>query len=333
MREFMIRMQHTSRSTVVGVCRVMLGLLFLSSGVMKFAVPALRNAFSGQLTAAGLPLHAFNMWFVPLAEVVIGGMLLLGLFARLASLMGIGMMAVAIYVHLVVHDPALFPLQPQAPIIPAAAILLCLYVVWAGSGSFSMDLRQDSGRTLLSLTWLLIASGLVVSCQSGDLDLETLLARHGESEPPEASSPEGAAKLRRGAIGHLHGLHELQGLGQPLELLDRFEIDGVLYYPVKLTFDDGHAKHYYIDPESFLVTRQRNVHALHPDLDPTEIWTEGRNSDFRTVGGDIVRSFFSSEWNLDTGERAQSTELKRVDVKPVLDPAIFEMPVPEVAGG
>jgi hypothetical protein len=123
----------------------------------------------------------------------------------------------------------------------------------------------------------------------------------------------------------------MQGLGHRLELLDRFEIDGVLYYPVKVTFDDGHDKHYYIDPESFLVTRQRNIHALHPDLDSTEIRTESRNSDFRTVGG-IVRSFFSTEWNLDTGERLQSTELKRVDVNPVLDPSIFEMPVPEATG-
>ncbi len=112
---------------------------------MKFVVPSLRNAFSGQLTEAGLPFHSVNMWLVPLVEVVLGGMLIVGLFGRVASLVAIVMMMVATYVHLVVHNPDLFPLQPETPIIPLAAILLCLYVLWAGSGRWSIDLaRQES---------------------------------------------------------------------------------------------------------------------------------------------------------------------------------------------
>ena len=139
------RIRHTNRSSVVGLCRGLMGLLFLSTGVMKLAVPSLRNAFSGQLTEAGLPFHTVNMWLVPLAEIVLGGMLIIGLFGRVASLVAIVMMVVATYVHLVVHDPELFPLQPEAPIIPLATILLCLYVLWVGSGSWSIDLlRQES---------------------------------------------------------------------------------------------------------------------------------------------------------------------------------------------
>ncbi len=115
---------------------------------MKFAVPSLRNAFSGQLTEAGLPFHSVNMWLVPLVEVVLGGMLIVGLFGRVASLVAIVMMIVATYVHLVVHNPELFPLQPEAPIIPLVTILLCSYVLWAGSGSWSIDLRrQESDAT------------------------------------------------------------------------------------------------------------------------------------------------------------------------------------------
>ncbi len=137
------RIRHTSSSSAVGLCRTFLGLLFLSTGVMKFAVPSLRNAFSGQLTEAALPFHSVHMWLVPLVEVVLGGMLIVGLFGRLASLVAIVMMIVASYVHLVVHNPELFPLQPEAPIIPLATILLCSYVLWAGSGSWSVDLRQQ----------------------------------------------------------------------------------------------------------------------------------------------------------------------------------------------
>jgi uncharacterized membrane protein YphA (DoxX/SURF4 family) len=136
------RIRRTNRSNAAGICRALLGMLFLSTGVMKFAVPNLREAFSGQLTAAGLPLHDVNMWLVPLVEIGLGGMLLVGFFGRVASLVAIGVMAVATYTHLVVHDPELFPLQPEAPIIPLVAILLCGYVLWAGSGSWSIDLRQ-----------------------------------------------------------------------------------------------------------------------------------------------------------------------------------------------
>ncbi len=108
---------------------------------MKFAVPELRSAFSGQLTAAGIPFHSLNMWVVPAAEIGIGVLFILGFLSRLASLFAIGTMVVASYVHLVVDDPALFPLQPDQPIIPAITIALCLYLIGIGSGSWSLDLR------------------------------------------------------------------------------------------------------------------------------------------------------------------------------------------------
>ena len=138
----LIRIRRTSDSKVAGSCRVFLGLLFLSTGVMKFAVPSLRAAFSGQLTEAALPFHALNMWLVPLVEVMVGAMFLIGFFGRVASVVAIPMMAVATYVHVVVHDPNLFPLQPEAPIIPLVTIAICLYVLWAGSGLWSSDLRS-----------------------------------------------------------------------------------------------------------------------------------------------------------------------------------------------
>ena len=124
-----------------------LGYCSCQPGVMKFAVPSLRNAFSGQLTEAGLPFYSVNMWLVPLVEVVLGGMLIVGLFGRVASLVAIVVMIVATYVHLVVHNPELFPLQVEAPIIPLATIILCLYVLWAGSGSWSIDLRRQEADT------------------------------------------------------------------------------------------------------------------------------------------------------------------------------------------
>jgi hypothetical protein len=64
----------------------------------------------------------------------------------LASLVVIGIMLVATYVHLVVDDPSLFPLQPSEPIIPIIVIAMASYVLWKGGGSWSRDLKARGGR-------------------------------------------------------------------------------------------------------------------------------------------------------------------------------------------
>lgn len=142
---FLERLRATQPGTPIAIVRVLLGVLFLMTGLMKLFAPELRAAFSGQLTAAAIPAHSLNMWLVPLAEVLMGSALVAGFLSRLASLMGIGMMMVATYVHLVVDDPDLFPLQPEAPIIPLIALVLCAWVLWAGGGSWSADLYSRSG--------------------------------------------------------------------------------------------------------------------------------------------------------------------------------------------
>ena len=49
--------------------------------------------------------------------------------ARAGALAVISMMTGATYVHLVVDDPDLFPLQPKRPIVPLGVIGLALSVV------------------------------------------------------------------------------------------------------------------------------------------------------------------------------------------------------------
>ena len=58
-----------------------------------------------------------------------------------AALVVFGMMLVAIYVHLVVDDHSLFPLQPSEPIIPLIVIAMGAYILWRGAGALSSDLR------------------------------------------------------------------------------------------------------------------------------------------------------------------------------------------------
>ena len=146
----------------------------------------------------------------------------------------------------------------------------------------------------------------------------------GQAAPVEAS-PEGTGALRRGAMKNLYGLHELPGLGHRLDLLDPVEIDGVAHHPVRVAWKDGFESVVYLDADTLLITRERSESALHPDADPTRTRRESRHSDFREVGG-LRWPFRSGEWDLDTGDRLQRTEIERLIVNPDLDPAIFEWP-------
>ncbi len=141
-------LRDTGPDRVVASARVFLGILFLMTGLMKLFIPMLADAFIGQLAAANLPLQELSRWLVPVIEVAVGATLLRGFHARLSALIVLGLMTVATYVHLIVEDPALFPLQPTAPIIPGAVILLAVFVLARGGGSGSMDLKSMETGTL-----------------------------------------------------------------------------------------------------------------------------------------------------------------------------------------
>jgi uncharacterized membrane protein YphA (DoxX/SURF4 family) len=136
--------RRTTDDKTLGVLRILLGGLFVMTGLMKIFVPMLGEAFSGQLIAANIPFYAFNVRVIPVAEVIVGLLLILGLFSRVGGLIAINMMLVATYVHLVVDNPTLFPLQPEEPIIPLISIAVAAYVLWRGGGAWSLDLKASN---------------------------------------------------------------------------------------------------------------------------------------------------------------------------------------------
>ena len=133
--------RRTSNNKLAGSIRIFLAVLFVMTGAMKLFVPMLAEAWSGQLLAAGLPLYEISRWSVPFVEIGVGAVLAVGAFARLAVLVVMGIMVVATYVHLVVDDPSLFPMQPTEPIIPMVVLVLSVYVLWKGAGAWSRDLK------------------------------------------------------------------------------------------------------------------------------------------------------------------------------------------------
>ncbi len=132
--------QKTADDKLAGSIRIILAVLFVMTGTMKLVVPMLAEAWSGQLLASGLPFYELSRWSVPFVEIIVGVVLGVGLFVRPAVVAVIGIMTVATYVHVVVDDPSLFPLQPSEPVIPLSVIAMCLYVLWCGGGSWSKDL-------------------------------------------------------------------------------------------------------------------------------------------------------------------------------------------------
>ena len=135
--------RRTRDDRVAAWIRIALGVLFVMTGVMKLVVPSLGAAFVGQLAGADIPLQELNRWAVPFIEVGVGGVLLIGFYTRIATLIVFSIMIVGTYVHLVVDDPSLFPLQPEEPIIPVAVMILSIYVLLRGGGSGSSDLRAS----------------------------------------------------------------------------------------------------------------------------------------------------------------------------------------------
>ncbi len=139
--------RNTSDDKVAGVVRLLLAMIFVMTGVMKLVVPILGQAWSDQLLAANVPFYSLTRWAVPFVEIGVGVALTVGLYARLASVIVMGIMVAATYVHLVVDDPTLFPLQPSEPIVPLIVLVMSAYIVWRGAGAWSADLRAMASHS------------------------------------------------------------------------------------------------------------------------------------------------------------------------------------------
>ncbi len=139
----MKNLRATEPNKWIGIIRIMLGVIFLMTGTMKLTLPEFGAAWSIQLIEAEIPFYTLNYWSVPVLEILIGMILLVGYYSRIGALMVLPLMLVAIYVHLTVANPAAFPAQPQEPYIPIAVIIMALIVLRKGGASWSWDLKSQ----------------------------------------------------------------------------------------------------------------------------------------------------------------------------------------------
>jgi len=137
------KLRNTSRDRVGGALRILVGFVFIMAGILKVLVPSLGQAFSGQLVAAGIPLHGLVLYTFPIVETVLGFLLLVGLHTRISATLAAASMVVATYVHIIIDDPSLFPLQPVEPIGPLVLLAMLIYILIRGAGAWSIELRES----------------------------------------------------------------------------------------------------------------------------------------------------------------------------------------------
>jgi len=140
-------LRNTTPNKLVGIIRIMMGIIFVMTGTMKLALADFGEAWSIQLIEAEIPFYTLNYWFVPFFEICLGIILLLGYYSRFGALMVLPVMIVAIYVHLTVSNPAAFPAQPQEPFIPIAVIIMAIVIAKYGGGIWSMDLKSSQSNS------------------------------------------------------------------------------------------------------------------------------------------------------------------------------------------
>jgi putative oxidoreductase len=112
----------------LAILRIVAGLIFLEHGTQKLlGFPAGERAFVEVLTLS---------WWAGLFELILGTLITIGLFTRLAAFIAAGEMAFAYWLA---HAPQnFFPVNNGGD----AAILYCfvfLFLVFAGPGKWSID--------------------------------------------------------------------------------------------------------------------------------------------------------------------------------------------------
>lgn len=138
-------------------------------------------------------------------------------------------------------------------------------------------------------------------------------------------SADGEATLRKGLVGNLYALHQLPALGYELSLAGRVRRDDQEFWAIDQTAPDGEPKRIMLDTESFLVVRELENSALHPDIDATVQAQETVLADHRATDG-IVLARREETRDRNTGELLQRITVTNVEINPPIDTAAFTRP-------
>lgn len=124
---------------VLSIFRIVFGLLFTLHGTQKLL------GFPTAMESGTVPMGTWPYWYAGVLELVLGLLILTGLFTRIAAFVASGEMA---YAYFSAHQPTAFwPIDNGGE----PAVLFCfgfLLLVFLGGGSVALDsvVRNKAGR-------------------------------------------------------------------------------------------------------------------------------------------------------------------------------------------
>lgn len=139
-------------------------------------------------------------------------------------------------------------------------------------------------------------------------------------------SADGERALKRGLIGNLYGLHELSKLGYELSFAEIEMRDAESFWAIDQVAPDGYSKRLFVDKSSFLISREIEISALHPDLDSIETQMETNFEDFEAFAG-VLFARLIEKIDTTTQQVVQAVVVKEIDINPTIDASRFERPI------
>jgi putative oxidoreductase len=136
-------------SSVLSIFRIVFGLLYMMHGSQKL--------FDWPIAAPGpIAVGTFPLWWAGLIEFVLGALISIGLFTRIAAFVASGEMAFAYFYQ---HWPILKG-DATAPFWPIAnrgelAVMFCfafLLLATTGAGAWSIDARRHPAAATAAVT-------------------------------------------------------------------------------------------------------------------------------------------------------------------------------------
>ena len=124
--------------------RLIAGVVLLFFGILHFIRP---DNFQDILLATKVPFVEFNLYFVPIVEVVVGVFFVIGFLTRLSAIAGAVTMIVATVstVQLMKMTPDNLPdgltRVPYSPpiFVPIIIGLMAIYLIFRGAGAWGLD--------------------------------------------------------------------------------------------------------------------------------------------------------------------------------------------------
>ena len=141
---------------------------------------------------------------------------------------------------------------------------------------------------------------------------------------------EEAAALRHGVElpGLFHTLRDVRDRGAAVHLVGSVGSSSGPEWQLRVTLEDGFSRDYFIDQESYEITRARDFRAFHPATDPTEVLIETRFESPHRVEG-ILRFQRQVNVNVNTGDVLGTTTVLNLEFNPDVTAETFEAELPD----